>query len=61
MDGLLDSAASQGVRVVRIIHGTGTGALRRAIREYLKGHPLVETSAPAPDASVEGVTVAILK
>ncbi|MCH7622381.1 MAG: Smr/MutS family protein, partial [Chloroflexi bacterium] len=61
VDGLLDSAALQGVREVRIIHGTGTGALRRAIREYLKDHPLVESSAPAPDASGEGVTVVILK
>lgn len=61
VDGLLDSAAVQGVQEVRIIHGTGTGALRRAIREYLKGHPLVESSAPAPDASGEGVTVVILK
>jgi DNA mismatch repair protein MutS2 len=60
VDGLLDSAAVQGVQEVRIIHGTGTGALRRAIREYLKDHPLVESSAPAPDASGEGVTVVIL-
>ena len=46
VDGLLDTAAVQGVQEVRIIHGTGTGALRRAIREYLKDHPLVESSAP---------------
>ena len=61
VDGLLDGAALQGVQEVRIIHGTGTGALRRAIREYLKDHPLVESSAAAPDASGEGVTVVILK
>ena len=61
VDGLLDGAAGQGVPEVRIIHGTGTGALRRAIREYLKDHPLVASSAAAPDASGEGVTVVILK
>ena len=61
VDGLLDGATLQGVQEVRIIHGTGTGALRRAIREYLKDHPLVESSAPAPDASGGGVTVVILK
>ena len=61
VDGLLDTAAVQGVQELRIIHGTGTGALRRAIREYLKDHPLVESSTPAPDASGEGVTVVILK
>jgi DNA mismatch repair protein MutS2 len=60
VDGLLDTAAVQGVQELRIIHGTGTGALRRAIREYLKDHPLVESSAPAADASGEGVTVVIL-
>ena len=38
----------------------GPAALRRAIREYLKDHPLVESSAPAADASGEGVTVVIL-
>ena len=61
VDGLLDGAASQGMEEVRIIHGKGTGALRRAIREYLKDHPLVESSAPAADASGEGVTVVTLK
>ena len=61
VDGLLDGAAWQGVQEVRIIHGTGTGALRRAIREYLKDHPLVESCAPAPDASGEGVTLVTLK
>lgn len=61
VDGLIDNAAMQGTQELRIIHGTGTGALRRAIREYLNSHPLVESIAPAPDASGEGVTVVILK
>ena len=28
-------------RTVRIIHGYGTGQLRRALAEYLRSHPLV--------------------
>jgi DNA mismatch repair protein MutS2 len=27
---------------VRIIHGHGTGALRKGLGEFLKSHPLVE-------------------
>ena len=36
---LLNEAALSGVPEVRIIHGRGTGALRSAIRQYLRGHP----------------------
>lgn len=32
----IDDAAMIGVSQVRILHGTGTGALRQAIREYLQ-------------------------
>jgi DNA mismatch repair protein MutS2 len=42
LDKFLDDAAlAQKVRV-RIIHGHGTGALRRGIGEFLSTHPLVE-------------------
>ena len=30
---------------VRIIHGHGTGALRKGLAEFLKTHPLVSRSA----------------
>jgi DNA mismatch repair protein MutS2 len=39
----LDDAFLGGLRRVRIIHGKGTGALRKAIEEMLKCHPLVES------------------
>jgi DNA mismatch repair protein MutS2 len=61
IDGLLNDASLSGAGQVRIIHGRGTGALRRAIRDYLGEHPLVDTYAPAADASGEGVTVVDLK
>lgn len=37
----LDAAYMAGLPFVRIIHGKGTGALRKAVRDMLGGHPLV--------------------
>ena len=54
----LDRALRDGLSSVRIIHGKGTGALRRAVRELLEHHPLVRSFAPeAPDKGGDGVTV----
>ena len=36
-------------RSLRIIHGYGTGPLRRSIAEFLRAHPLVANFGPAPD------------
>jgi DNA mismatch repair protein MutS2 len=41
VDNYLDAAYMASLPFVRIIHGKGTGALRKAIREVLHGHPLV--------------------
>jgi DNA mismatch repair protein MutS2 len=47
---------------VRIIHGYGTGQLRRALAEYLRNHPLVSGCQPAPpEKGGGGVTVVDLK
>ena len=49
-------------RIVRFIHGHGTGRLRRAIAEFLATHPHVQrVSAAPPEAGGSGVTVAELK
>ena len=61
VDTALNDAALDGVGMLRIIHGKGTGALRRAIREYLSSHPLVESAADGEGPGGEGVTVAQLR
>jgi DNA mismatch repair protein MutS2 len=37
----LEDAALGGLERVRIIHGKGTGRLRRGLSEFLRTHPLV--------------------
>ena len=61
LENLLDQAALSGAAQIRIIHGQGTGALRRAIREHLHGHPLVAHAGPAAEQGGDGVTVVELK
>jgi DNA mismatch repair protein MutS2 len=41
VDKLLDDAALAHKSRIRIIHGHGTGALRKGLGEFLSGHPLV--------------------
>jgi DNA mismatch repair protein MutS2 len=54
----LDDAVLAGHSTVRLIHGKGTGALRRAVDGCLKGHPLVHAfHAAAPGDGGAGVTV----
>jgi DNA mismatch repair protein MutS2 len=61
VEDLLNEASLQGVEKVRIIHGRGTGTLRRAIRDYLVNHPLVASHNPDPGSSADGVTIAELR
>jgi DNA mismatch repair protein MutS2 len=58
----LDDALMSEQRTVRVIHGHGTGQLRRAIGEFLARHPLVAShSHPPPEQGGSGVTVVELK
>jgi len=41
IDRFLDTAVLDSIHEVRLIHGHGTGRLRRAIREHLRGHAAV--------------------
>ncbi len=58
----LDQAMLQEQQHVRIVHGHGTGQLRRSISDLLDQHPLVARFAPAPpDQGGKGVTLVELK
>jgi DNA mismatch repair protein MutS2 len=58
----LDEALMADVRSVRLIHGYGTGQLRRALAQYLQGHKLVANFASAPpEQGGGGVTVVEFK
>ena len=62
VDKFLDSAALANKPRVRIIHGHGTGALRRGLAEFLVAHPLVEKiSAEDPERGGTAITVVELK
>lgn len=55
----LDLAFRAGLPWVRIVHGKGTGAMRRAVRDLLAKHPLVRAFETAPqEQGGEGVTIA---
>jgi DNA mismatch repair protein MutS2 len=58
----LEEASMNDVRSLRIVHGYGTGTLRRSIAEFLRAHPLVANFGPAPDnQGGGGATVVELK
>ncbi|MBF8299930.1 MAG: mutS2, partial [Acidobacteria bacterium] len=62
LEKFLDASMSTDLRELRIVHGHGTGTLRRAVAEFLKHHPLVERFDTAPQKQGGGgATVVILK
>lgn len=62
VDKLLDNALWAGLNQVDLIHGKGTGKLKKGLRDYLKEHKLVSSfrSGEASEGG-EGVTVVELK
>lgn len=62
VDKFLDEASLAQLSKVRIVHGHGTGALRRAIGGLLDGHPHVARFVPAPpNEGGTGATVVELR
>lgn len=62
VDKFLDAASLAGTSQLRIVHGHGTGALRRAIGELLKDHPHVARfKAASQDQGGSGATVVELR
>jgi DNA mismatch repair protein MutS2 len=58
----LDDAFMAGLPTVRLVHGKGTGALRKTVRTLLSAHPLVESFRDGePSEGGAGATVAALK
>jgi DNA mismatch repair protein MutS2 len=46
LDKYLHDAFVAGLYQVRVVHGKGTGTLRRIVREQLARHPLVKSYRP---------------
>ena len=62
MERYLEQAFLSGLPFVRIIHGKGTGRLRQAVREALRGHEYVRSFEEGGSTEGgEGVTVALMK
>lgn len=58
----LDKALLDGRREVEIIHGRGTGVLRRQVQEFLRSCPSVAHAALAPeDRGGDGMTIVTLR
>lgn len=58
LDRFLDKSLLASVGSVRIIHGHGSGRLRNAVRDHLKGHPAVAAHRPGkPNEGGDGATV----
>jgi len=62
VDKFLDEAALANRQRVRIIHGHGTGALRKGLAQFLSSHPLVgKVSTETEDRGGKAITVVELR
>jgi DNA mismatch repair protein MutS2 len=62
MDAFIDNAVMSGLKTVTIIHGKGTGVLRKAVHQRLKNHPNVKSFRVGIYGEGEdGVTIVELK
>jgi DNA mismatch repair protein MutS2 len=58
----VDRAFLAGLSHIRIVHGSGMGILRRALREYLKTHPqVIAVTEPPQNQGGGGATEVELK
>ena len=62
LDKFIDSVLRSGLNEITIIHGKGTGALRKGVHIYLRKHPNIRTFRVGTfGEGEEGVTIAELK
>jgi DNA mismatch repair protein MutS2 len=62
LDEYVDQACLAGLSPFRVVHGRGTGALKRVVWEYLREHPNVrQFQHPGEEEGGTGVTVAELR
>ncbi len=62
LERFLDEALVSDTKTLRIVHGYGTGQLRRAVGEFLRTHPIVAQFGAAPDhQGGGGATIVELK
>jgi DNA mismatch repair protein MutS2 len=58
----LEQAGLTATREIRIVHGFGTGRLRKGVAEYLRNHPLVASfHHPPQEQGGQAITIAVLK
>jgi DNA mismatch repair protein MutS2 len=62
LDQAIDAALLSGLSVIRIIHGFGTGVVRKAVYDYLKTSPYIKSSRYGQEGEgLNGVTIITLK
>ena len=62
LDKYVDDAFAAGLNQARIVHGKGTGALRKVVQEYLSGHPAVASyRLGKEDEGGDGTTIVTFK
>ena len=62
IDNYLDTCFLNGLSEVRIVHGKGTGVLRKGVQNYLKNHPHVKSFRLGTFGEGEdGVTIVTLQ
>ncbi len=60
MEKFMDDALLAGVNLLRIVHGKGTGALKRMVDQKLNEYPVVHIDQPVDQHGGSGVTIVTL-
>ena len=60
MEKFMDNAMVAGVSLLRIVHGKGTGALKRMVDQKLQEYSVVNIDQPVDQHGGSGVTIVTL-